>query len=102
MITSTVENYLKALFLLDPYDEKPVTTGKLALSLNVTPGSATSMIKTLAQAGLVNHRPHYGVRLSERGRDVAVHVVRRHRIVELFLVQILQMSSYFPIRIFHT
>jgi DtxR family Mn-dependent transcriptional regulator len=92
MITSTVENYLKALFLLDPYDEKPVATGKLAQSLNVTPGSATSMIKTLAQAGLVNHRPHYGVRLSERGRDVAVHVVRRHRIVELFLVQILGMD----------
>lgn len=92
MITSTVENYLKALFLLDPYGEKPVATGKLAQSLNVTPGSATSMIKTLAEAGLVIHRPHYGVRLSEQGRDVAVHVVRRHRIVELFLVQILGMD----------
>ena len=81
MITSTVENYLKALFLLDPYAEKQVATGELAKSLHVTPGSATSMIKTLAEAGHVEHRPHYGVRLTEQGRNLAVHVVRRHRIV---------------------
>ena len=92
MITSTVENYLKALFLLDPYAEKQVATGELAKSLHVTPGSATSMIKTLAEAGHVEHRPHYGVQLTEQGRNLAVHVVRRHRIVELFLVQILGMD----------
>jgi DtxR family Mn-dependent transcriptional regulator len=92
MITSTVENYLKALYLLDPYAEKQVATGELAKSLHVTPGSATSMIKTLAEAGHVEHRPHYGVRLTEQGRNLAVHVVRRHRIVELFLVQILGMD----------
>jgi len=92
MITSTVENYLKALFLLDPCAEKQVATGELAKSLHVTPGSATSMIKTLAEAGHVEHRPHYGVQLTERGRNLAIHVVRRHRIVELFLVQILGMD----------
>ena len=92
MITSTVENYLKALFLLDQYDEKEVSTGELAKSLTVTPGSATSMIKTLAEAGLVEHRPHYGVKLTQRGRTLAIHVVRRHRIVELFLVEILGMD----------
>jgi DtxR family Mn-dependent transcriptional regulator len=50
------------------------------------------MIKTLAEAGLVEHRPHYGVKLTNRGRKLAVHVVRRHRIVELFLVEILGMD----------
>ena len=92
MITSTVENYLKALYLLDQQCEKEVATGKLAKSLEVTPGSATSMIKTLAEAGLVEHRPHYGVKLTKRGRRLALHVVRRHRIVELFLVENLGMD----------
>ena len=92
MLSSTVENYLKELFLLDPDGEKQVATGELAKSLEVTPGSATSMIKALAQAGLVEHRPHYGVKLTKQGRNQAVHVVRRHRIVELFLVKILGMD----------
>lgn len=92
MLSSTVENYLKALFLLDPRGEKQIATGEIAKSLDVTPGSATSMVKTLAKAGLVAHRPHYGVTLTEQGHTLAVHVVRRHRIVELFLVQILGMD----------
>lgn len=92
MISSTVENYLKELFLLDPRGEIQIATGELAKALDVTPGSATSMIKTLAEAGLVEHRPHYGVKLTSQGRTLAVHVVRRHRIVELFLVNILGMD----------
>ena len=92
MLSSTVENYLKELFLLDPNGVKEVATGELAKSLDVTPGSATSMIKSLAQSGLVEHRPHYGVKLTEQGRNQAVHVVRRHRIVELLLVKILGMD----------
>ena len=92
MITSTVEDYLKSLFLLDPLAETKIATGDLAKALHVTPGSATSMVKTLAEAGLVEHRPHYGVKLTEAGRNLAVHVVRRHRIVELFLVQVLGMD----------
>ncbi len=92
MVTSTVENYLKSLFLLDQQGEQEISTGELAKSLHVTPGSATSMIKTLSDAGLVDHRPHYGVKLTKRGRILAIHVVRRHRIVELFLVEILGMD----------
>ena len=92
MLSSTIENYLKELFLLNPKGEKQIATGELARSLGVTPGSATSMIKTLAQDNLVEHRPHYGVKLTEMGRDIAIHVVRRHRIVELFLVKILGMD----------
>ncbi len=92
MISSTIENYLKALFLLDPDALKKVTTGELAKSMDVTPGSATSMIKTLAESGFVVHQLHYGVQLTPLGRNLAIHVVRRHRIVELFLVQTLGMD----------
>ncbi|MDP7008012.1 MAG: metal-dependent transcriptional regulator [Phycisphaerales bacterium] len=92
MLTSTVENYLKALFLLDPQAKKEITTGELAKALGVTPGSATSMIKTLDEANLLEHRPHYGVKLTGHGRKLAIRVVRRHRIVELFLVEILGMD----------
>jgi DtxR family Mn-dependent transcriptional regulator len=92
MVSSTVENYLKALFLLDQQGEQEISTGELAKSLHITPGSATSMIKTLSDAGLVEHRPHYGVKLTKQGRTLAIRVVRRHRIVELFLVEILGMD----------
>ncbi len=92
MVSSTVENYLKELFLLDHQGQKQIATGVIANSLNVTPGSATSMIKTLAESGLVEHKPHYGVKLTDRGRHLAVHVVRRHRLIEMFLVQILEMD----------
>ena len=92
MITSTVEDYLKALFLLDPKGDSRIATGDLANALQVTPGSVTTMIKALAESGLVHHRPHYGSQLTHAGRNLAVHVVRRHRIVELFLVQILGMD----------
>jgi len=92
MLSPTVENYLKALYLLDPYAQERIATGQLAEALNVTPGSVTSMIKSLAEAGYVLHRPHYGVELTDEGRRLAIHVVRRHRIVELFLVQTLGMD----------
>ena len=92
MLSPTVENYLKALYLLDPYAQERIATGQLAEALNVTPGSATSMIKNIAEAGYVLHRPHYGVELTDEGRRLAIHVVRRHRIVELFLVQTLGMD----------
>ncbi len=92
MLSSTVENYLKELFLLEPHGEQQVATGDLAKALGVTPGSATSMIKTLAQAGLAEHRPHYGVKLTTQGHNLAIRVVRRHRIIESFLVKILGMD----------
>jgi DtxR family Mn-dependent transcriptional regulator len=92
MVTPTIENYLKALFLLENDPKKKITTGELAKSMDVTPGSATSMIKTLADSGFVMHQLHYGVQLTDLGRDLAIHVVRRHRIVELFLVQTLGMD----------
>lgn len=90
MATSTVENYLKAVFSLTPGGKDPrVTLGEVASRLGVTPGTVTSMMKHLAEAGLVDYEPRSGVRLSPAGEKLALHVLRRHRLIELFLVQVL-------------
>ncbi len=94
MATSTVENYIKHIYLRS--QRLPggglVPMGEMALALGVTPGTATTMIKTLHEAGLVDYEPRLGTRLTERGMTLALHVLRRHRLVELFLVQTLGMS----------
>src|ERR1019366_5832536 len=69
-----------------------VPMGQVAASLNVTPGTATTMVKALAESGLVDYEPYSGVRLSASGEKRAGLVLRRHRLVELFLVQVMGMS----------
>lgn len=92
--SSTVENYLKAIYVaetaLDP--EALVPMGQLASALDVVPGTATTMVKTLAESGLVRYEPYVGVRLTPAGTRLAALVLRRHRLVELFLVQVMGMS----------
>ncbi len=66
--------------------------GQVASSLNVTPGTATTMVKALAESGLAEYEPYSGVRLTAAGEKLAVLVLRRHRLVELFLVQVMGMS----------
>ena len=96
MLTShTVENYLKAIFqaqvALLP-SEQLVPMGQLASALGVVPGTATTMVKTLAESGLVRYEPYAGVRLTPAGEKLAALVLRRHRLIELFLVQVMGMS----------
>jgi DtxR family Mn-dependent transcriptional regulator len=69
-----------------------VPTGQVAAALNVAPGTATAMVKTLADSGLVEYEPYSGVRLTEAGEKLAMHVLRRHRLVELFLVEVMGMD----------
>ena len=93
MATSTVENYLKALYVEQQRAGGGlVPTGTVAASMNVTPGTATSMVKALADSGLVDYEPRGGVRLSGKGEKLALHVLRRHRLVELFLVEVLGLD----------
>lgn len=93
MVTSTVENYLKKIFLLQQdYAEDLVPMGKLAAAMDVVPGTATSMVKALADSGLVDYEPRGGLRLTAGGRQLALHVLRRHRILELFLVDVLGLD----------
>ena len=66
--------------------------GQVAAALGVTPGTATTMVKTLAESGLADYEPYSGVRLTPAGERLAGLVLRRHRLVELFLVQVLGMS----------
>ena len=93
--SSTVENYLKAIHqgqsTLGP-DQRLVPMGQVASALGVTPGTATTMVKALAESGLAQYEPYSGVRLSAAGEKLAGLVLRRHRLVELFLVQVMGMS----------
>ena len=93
--SSTVENYLKAIHLaegrLAPGD-RLVAMGQLASALGVAPGTATTMVKALAESGLVVYEPYNGVRLSPAGDKLAALVLRRHRLIELFLVKVMGMS----------
>src|SRR5215218_2524866 len=93
--SSTVENYLKAIHQGQSSlerDQRLVSMGHVALSLGVTPGTATTMVKALAESGLAQYEPYSGVRLSAAGEKLAGLVLRRHRLVELFLVQVMGMS----------
>ena len=91
--SSTVENYLKAILLHQVAgDTALVPMGQIASRLGVTPGTATTMVKALAESGLVLYEPYTGVRLSAAGEKLAALVLRRHRLVELFLVQVMGLS----------
>jgi len=93
--SSTVENYLKAIYIAEGQltsSQRLMPMGQLASTLGVAPGTATTMVKALAEAGLVLYEPYSGVRLSEAGERLAARVLRRHRLIELFLVQIIGMN----------
>jgi len=92
MPSYTVENYLKHILLLSDEADGLVPMGALSAALAVVPGTVTTMVKALAQDGLVVHRPRHGVRLTAAGRRVALGVLRRHRLVETFLVHVLKMD----------
>ena len=93
--SSTVENYLKAIYQAQTGLARPdalVPMGQLASALGVVPGTATTMVKALAESGLVRYEPYAGVRLTKAGEKLAALVLRRHRLVELFLVKVMGMS----------
>ncbi|MEW6321824.1 MAG: metal-dependent transcriptional regulator [Acidobacteriota bacterium] len=92
--SSTVENYLKAIYLGESRlrdGQRLVPMGQLAAALAVAPGTATTMVKALHESGLVDYEPYNGVRLTAAGEKLAALVLRRHRLVELFLVQVMDM-----------
>src|SRR5437762_4310327 len=93
--SSTVENYLKAIYQGQATltgGERLVSMGHVASALGVTPGTATTMVKALAESGLAEYEPYSGLRLSAAGEKLAGLVLRRHRLVELFLVQVMGMK----------
>ncbi len=87
-LSRSTEYYLKAIYRLGTSVE-PVQTTSIADALEVAPASVSGMLKRLAEAGLLEHVPYRGVKLTEPGRNAALSVVRRHRILESYLTSML-------------
>ena len=93
MATLTIENYVKTIYqLVLDNDGQPAATGQVADALDVSPGTVTSMLKTLSTSGLAAYRPYEGVVLSDSGEALALRVLRRHRLIELFLQNTLELT----------
>jgi DtxR family Mn-dependent transcriptional regulator len=81
-----VEDYLKAIFKLQDLSDQ-VSTTALAGELNRSAASVTNMVKALAEQGLLVHEPYHGVRLTPQGESTALRIIRRHRVIETYLIE---------------
>src|SRR5471030_3209256 len=86
MNTFTEENYLKAIYHLSLQSDS-VSTNQIAASLNTKAASVTDMLKKLADKALINYTRYQGVSLTAEGEKIAVHIIRKHRLWEYFLVE---------------
>src|SRR6478752_9721721 len=91
LISASVQDYAKAVYALESRSGAAVSNADLAGRLGVTPGSVSAMVRKLSEIGLLEHEPYHGVRLTTQGRQVALEVLRHHRLIELFLAQELGM-----------
>ena len=92
-LTVSKEDYLKAIWSLSERraeGKSEAGTNDLSVMLGVSPPAVSKMLKQMERQSLVMHTPYYGVRLTEKGRQVALKIVRRHRLLELFLSEILK------------
>jgi DtxR family Mn-dependent transcriptional regulator len=91
-ISDAVQDYSKAIWSLGQRSSQPVSTSAIAERLEVSPASASAMVKRLEAMGLVEREPYHGVRLTPAGERVALEVLRHHRLLELYLAEALGMS----------
>jgi DtxR family Mn-dependent transcriptional regulator len=91
-MSNSSEEYLEALYTLTQ-DGKKATTSEISRRLNVTPASVTEMLKKLADAGYVSYSPYQGVTLTEEGLRIAGKMVRKHRLLERFLHDVLKIGK---------
>ena len=84
-LTRSAEDYLKVIYHLTA-DGEPAGTTELAQALDLAPASVSGMVKRLAEQGLVHHEPYRGVTLAAEGRRIALRMLRRHRLIESYLV----------------
>lgn len=87
-VTHAMEDYLKGIYELG-LDHQHVTTSLIAERMSVKPASVSGMLRVLADLHLVSHMPYYGVTLTATGKQVALEVLRHHRLIELYLVEAL-------------
>jgi DtxR family Mn-dependent transcriptional regulator len=90
-LTRSVEDYLKAIYRLSP-EGRPASTSDIATLLELSPASVSGMVKRLSEQGLLEHAPYKGVQLTADGRRAALRMVRRHRLIEAYLVATLGYS----------
>jgi DtxR family Mn-dependent transcriptional regulator len=91
-LSTAEENYLKAIFKLSQDDIAPVSNNAISQEMKTSAASVTDMITRLSKKKLINYQKHKGVRLTEKGLQVATHLVRKHRLWETFLVDQLQFN----------
>ncbi len=89
MLSTALEDYLKIIFKIAEYTEKDkgVSTTEIANRLNISKASVSNMLKKLAEQNYIYYEPYYGVSLTKEGRKIALNMIRKHRILELFLVE---------------
>jgi DtxR family Mn-dependent transcriptional regulator len=85
-LTRSVEDYLKTIYHLSSQGGFAATSD-IAAMLDVAPPSVSGMVKRLSETGLIEHVPYRGVQLTAQGRRAALRMIRRHRVLELFLMQ---------------
>ena len=91
-ISHTEENYLKAIFKLSEKEGKAANTNAIAAEMNTSAASVTDMIQRLSKKELINYERYKGVTLTDAGHQIATHLVRKHRLWEVFLVEKLRFS----------
>ena len=87
MPSPAADDYLKTVYAHTEWQDSPITPSQLAAKLGIAPSSVTEMVKKLAAQGLVSHVPYGAVRLTETGKSRALQMVRRHRLIETWLVR---------------
>ena len=90
-VSNAVQDYAKAIWSLAQRDDEAVSTSAIAERLEVSPASASAMVKRLESMGLVEREPYHGVKLTPAGSRVALAVLRHHRLLELYLAEALGM-----------
>lgn len=87
MLSYTEENYLKAIYHLSNHGNNEVNTNAIADALNTKAASVSDMLKKLSIKKVINYEKYYGVRITPEGKKLALYVIRKHRLWEVFLVQ---------------
>ncbi|GAA3632097.1 metal-dependent transcriptional regulator [Flavivirga jejuensis] len=92
MITLTEENYIKAIYHLGKYGVNNVSTNAIAKEMETKASSVTDMVKKLSEKSYVDYKKYQGVTLTQKGKEIAINIVRKHRLWEVFLVEKLNFS----------
>lgn len=95
MVSQNIEDYLENIFLFIKEKKRPVKTTELAKLMNVQPAAVTSMAKKLSSDGLIHYEPYVGIYLDKMGEEIAKTTLRKHRIIEYFLTEVLELDLEF-------